>query len=473
MEKKVIDIELFFTPVENGAKIEQNKYELSGQIHDDSYSLLENIDDWIDYSREYKHIKCDRSIRMGRTVINKHLYESNYIDGLRSEIEIKLKIRILDEAARKRLESNGYSDDKVKEYKGLDSFDCILCNDRIFYDDISFLWYVDEVAEKEYLEVRKKETFRFIRNESYRKWLLNNKDWYICHDEIIINAPIDISVKIRLLHEIENDEKRKMYRNSDCCKEALMQYEKAIELISNYSYAASYVLHEHERVIENGKRRVKKRITTHRSFDKVRKAIAEKYHGEEPDEFANRWNTVERFDLVDGNYNPVAFFVVSEKGNIWHVMCRDVEYEHDRRRWHAMVRFSNLELPAPFKDGDIVTIDRRPFNEPYHILIVKGEGEEYTPSPYCLVKTEEGIKFEWCEFLEKDELIGLSPFLTMELFEGELPEKERILGELSRKVKEDDDFWRKIFEAVNFGKPADAEERLWKALAEKEEAEVK
>ena len=53
---------------------------------------------------------------------------------------------------------------------------------------------------------------------------------------------------------------------------------------------------------EKEERNVQERVMPFRTFREVLNAIAAKYCGGEPDEFDARWNYVEHFDLINGNY---------------------------------------------------------------------------------------------------------------------------------------------------------------------------
>lgn len=305
--------------------------------------------------------------------------------------------------------------------------------------------------------VGSKEALKLIKNEDYRNWLMK---WDFLHnDDIIINAPIDICYKVNMLKEIEDDEVRKHQRWPDHCKEALLRYDAAIRLIKDditddYSNS-SYVLHEKVRMNDNGRRVIKENVSTYRTYCQARDAIAMKYHGEEPDEFGNRFNIIDRFDVVDGNYVLKAKFLVSEKGQMWNVRCEKDEVKYYGRPW-----FTALDLPVPYKPGDIVNVDRRPFDEPYHVLILESEVQEYTFSPFCMRKTEHGMDMRYCESFE-EEFDGISPFFGMELFVGELPESEKILGLLSKRIKEDESIIGEICEVCDLNKPENVERRLW------------
>lgn len=463
IEKKKIEIELFYSANNDG------KYDLNEYDRNDLDIFVMGLSGIID-TDAFRSIHSDFCFTPGKTNVNSFMIESEITDELKAVLEVQIKISILDDSLKKRLMELGYDEKEAAlKHRGntVRRFNCGLCDSKLSYDYEldDFLDHIEHSAEKMLIEFRNKESLYFIKNETYRKWLMELKGWYIDHDDIIISAPIDISEKVKILKDIENDERRKKHRAPDLTFEALIQYETALKLISENSPVSAYVLNEYHRVNEKDKP-VKNRITTHRTFQQVRDAIAEKYHGEEPNEFADRWNIVDRYDLKDGNYAQVAKFLVSEKGNIWHVKCKNVTFDWYGHSRPASVRFVGLDLPAPYKSGDIIAIDRRPFNEPYHVLIIEESEGEYNSSPYCLRKTREGVELNWCEFFEFD-FFGISPFFSMELYEGELSEDEKILGELSKRIRNNEDFLGEIYKVVELNKPEDAEKKLWEVLAEK------
>ena len=463
--KQILEIELFFIPDEGSNYYINGEFKLTSH---DRNLLISNIRRCANEFKNEMGFRCiyrDYNFDFSSPNINIYKLESNITDELELEFEIRLKLNLIDEASKKRLLELGYDEREVKEeYKEMHVFPFFyaVCDGKRLYKKSSYIKYVIKYGEKLLVEFRKKEALYTIRNESYRKWLMDQS--YIHYDDIIIGAPIDISEKTKMLHGIEKDKKYQRYTSSNHCRDALLQYEAAQKLINDDSPVSAYVLHEKLRVNENGNSLVKERVTTHRTFQQVKDTIADKYNGDEPDEFENRWNIVERFDLIDGNYVKIALFLVSEKGDIWHVRCENANYDYKGHEFKAYAYFTNLELQVPFKRLDIVKIDRRPFNEPCHVIIIS-ECEEYTVSPFCLRKTDEGLEFKWCCSFEED-FFGISPHFSMELFEGDMPENEKILGAINKRIKEDDEFLRKLQDVLEYNKPEETEKMVWKLLAE-------
>lgn len=130
--------------------------------------------------------------------------------------------------------------------------------------------------------------------------------------------------------------------------------------------------------------------------------------------------------------------------------------KYDSDYWGFLSGSSNLNLPVPFKSGDIVTLDCSPFAEPCHMLILNAENNW----DCCGLRgafTDEGgklhidsVKHGHC--FPMHYISRLSPLYRMSLYSGPLSEDEMVIKQIHMDIKnypeEDRDKYGRIFENI-------------------------
>ena len=147
------------------------------------------------------------------------------------------------------------------------------------------------------------------------------------------------------------------------------------------------------------------------------------------------WNVLSRYDLQENHLKCQATYLMNDDGTVWKFcgMCdRDENFEEN-----AILFRKTLSPPLPFQSGDIVTVDCRPFQRVYHALILNN----WIPAsdccaPWCVYPASDG-KFSARGFKHLcGDPEGISPVYRAEVFHGTLPENERILGELQKRIRQ-------------------------------------
>lgn len=484
MDKLVINMELFYERNENGFRYEDEDINaLHGQEHADVHCLISNTISHIEY-HDFKYIWMENSninndFSVGDTICLNFLLESSVLENWITECEVRIELKELTEENLQHLNELGYDPEKGAErYKHCKpqywSFRCSVYEDKIIYGYHGYIKEVEELLIKAKDEMLKAEcnwyqdkSVDLIEKESYRKWLRTpDIGWRIGYERIVVYAPISISEKLEYIRAFKNG-RMKTLSWPDIMDIAENSYHLAYKMISEDSPVSSYVLHEKERVEENGRKRIKDTVTTCRTFDDVRDKIAAKYNGTEPEEFGTRWNIVELFDLKDGNYEKRAIFLMSEKGNIWHVKFPWHHGLGEDKKYFSKEELSALDVANPYQDGDIILIDCRPFCKPYYAMVLsEGDGEP-SCSPLCLWISE-GRLLEGFLCFDNENKTIMSPLYRSEVYEGELPEECRILGEISRLIKTDSPMIGEVRKLLNRYSSDKVEKKLWELLEKSE-----
>ena len=482
MDKLVINMELFYERNEKGFGYEdKNLNALHGQERADIGDLIINTISQIEnYSFKYIYFEhSNYDFAVGETICFYSILESSVLENWITECEIRIELKELTEENFNRLKELGYDPEigaKHAEYRRpmYWTFRCSVYEGNIIYRYPENLEEVEELLRKSEDEMLKAEcawyqdkSIDLIEKESYRKWLRTpDIGWRIGYERIVVYAPISISEKLNYIRAFKKGS-MKTFAWPNIMDISENSYHLAYEMISEDSPVSSYVLHEKERIEENGCERIKDTVTTCRTFDDVRNKITAKYNNSEPDEFGTRWNIVELFDLKDGNYEKRAIFLVSEKGEIWHVKFPWHRKLGKDKKYFFNEDLSELDVANPYKDGDIILIDCQPFCKPYYALVLsEGDGEP-SCSPWCLWISEGRL---YCEFLchDNENKTMISPLYRSEIYKGELPEECRILAELSRLIKTDSPILSEIRKLINRYSPDKVEKKLWELLEKQE-----
>ncbi len=181
-------------------------------------------------------------------------------------------------------------------------------------------------------------------------------------------------------------------------------------------------------------------------FKAIQADIAEDREGlteEEMNALTGCWYEVEKWEQKTGADGKVHMAETPWKYTlIGDQVCffRHCAYNHTPNitdSIHAFEDSSDLNLPIPFRQGDIVTIDCRPFAPVEHAVIIEIGDNRDCCCVQLIYVGEDGkphsaaLKHAHC-FVD-DYLSKLSPLYRLTAYEGELEENEKIL----RRIKDD------------------------------------
>lgn len=478
MTRKRYEVELFYELNENVSGTVEDAMQLRGNL-DDLYDMIENCSNLV--FGKFKWVESDYDATIGRTMRQVYLLESKIIPNFSIECEFAVKLSMLDEAAYSRLEEMGY--DRAKRIHYFErlrwNFCCCVHEDTLYYRTDDMIFSFDDSVKTLVQQLRIEEVLCYIHDDGYRKWLHDTTEWRIYYENIVFGAPLDIRTKITMMDditEVPHNNTGKTYHDCHVTNPSICDftglYRKALQMTEIDSPVSAYVLHEKTRTETNGKETVYDRVLTYRTFPEVLRAITEKYHGEEPNEFDCRWNYVERFDLSDGEYQKVAFYLISEKGVIWHASVLNIPLESKEKELCLLQHnpISGVDLPVPYQCGDIIAIDCRPFHSPYHALVIYESEGEYNYSPECLRLLNGTWDLTWLDSFHRT-VQDISPFYRMGLYEEELPENEMLLGELSKLLKAGPDLTERIHQILAQFEGQAADDALWDLVREHQEAD--
>ncbi len=124
----------------------------------------------------------------------------------------------------------------------------------------------------------------------------------------------------------------------------------------------------------------------------------------------------------------------------------------DRRDFKGYVDSASLHLPVPFKPGDIITLDARPFAPVNTAVITETDNNFDCCGTQILYPNENGTYNSFA--LKHGHGFGehyfplLSPLYRAEKYNGELKEKKAILKDVSGFVKAKESNGRKLYDAL-------------------------
>ena len=193
-----------------------------------------------------------------------------------------------------------------------------------------------------------------------------------------------------------------------------------------------------------------------RSFAEAQKLVAD-YRAEYQDEdWESRFWKIDLYDRSAkadeiAPWSSKYSFLCSPKGEPW--FFRQSGKAKDEIASAAFAS-PDLDIPVPYRPGDILRIDCRPFVPSVH---------------YCLlVQVESGCCGVWCVFRDLDVTIGrgslkhahcfareynfllpLSPLYHAQVYTGELPPNCRFMEDLSKKIHADPSYGDRIDEVIS------------------------
>lgn len=177
----------------------------------------------------------------------------------------------------------------------------------------------------------------------------------------------------------------------------------------------------------------------HLSLNSVMKYINEEYSEleESEKEDAVYWYELEKYVPVDVEKLDISYaYTIAPNGEIWFV-------EKEYLRYGDFASSQDLNLPVPFEIGDIITIDCRPFTPLKHAVIVEIGDNGGCCSVQCMWVDNDGDIYggalKHSSVFDDKTFILVSPLYRAKVYDGELPEKEACLKEISRHVYRDEE----------------------------------
>ena len=158
------------------------------------------------------------------------------------------------------------------------------------------------------------------------------------------------------------------------------------------------------------------------------------------------WYRLEKYAPQNGDdeLDWRCYYTVAPNGEIWY--ARDLEKDEGR----SFDDSQDLNLPVPFEIGDIITIDCRPFVPVKHAVILEKGDNWGCCGVQCVWIAENGKirtgALKHSTLFDDKSFIRVSPLYRAEVFDGELPQMEQPLGEISKFAYRDEEKGR------NFGK---------------------
>ncbi|WP_295093468.1 hypothetical protein [Ruminococcus sp.] len=318
-----------------------------------------------------------------------------------------------------------------------------------------------------------KELFKYIKSDEYRNWLIENGDKLNNLDfvQLINCAQIDIHEKLALLGKYKDELMNDDGEPWKCYEAARNSYEIGIRLLEEESDDALFQVTSKSRVNQNYLEYTEDNTWPCKTFKEVMDYVLgidedydQPFDMDEIDEFDDFWYIVERYTLCEGKYGLDAWFCMSAKGKVWSVdLYSESPVVSGIRHRDYFVDYAGLKMPMPYKEGDILTVDCRPFHAPYHAVVIWVADNIYECcSPGCLryitergsdrVVSARGIKHYYTGYDE------FSPLINVSLYEGELPEDEKLIRQVSEYIKTHEGS-AKVIEEMEF-RLADFEEGL-------------
>ncbi len=297
-----------------------------------------------------------------------------------------------------------------------------------------------------------KELLTYFGGMDYRNWLYENRDLLGADDcfWIITCLPISLEEKLEYLKRIKpllvngtHDFKR--YYTT------IKAYELGVEMLYEEGPDILFQITERERDNYKGMEYYDDSTFPCKSFAKFKEYYKTEFDDDEDYEtmtFDSFWCIIERYRLIDGKYLCEAEYVVN--GNMKAIavsfpqgeMTANLLSREDHRYYSTDM--GHLYLPMPYKEGDILTVDCRPYHKPhYAVVIYRHDNIHDCCTPGCLHYDEgycygnyrgrelscHSIKHYYCG---NDEL---SPLINVTLYEGELPEDDKLIGQVSKYIK--------------------------------------
>ena len=287
------------------------------------------------------------------------------------------------------------------------------------------------------------ETMKFIEstemNNHLYKWLLNNGTNLDgkCAD-IILGAPVPLEHKLQVLKQLELREParevkdalnerykfRGDHKNPSGTAYRLFMYdhpEGMCKIFNTYDDAIDYIQKTRIHFVSD-----KKKLVNHE-------------HG--------RTDIIEKWVTVNGDEKLYVYWFLDDARNI---LYYDFSYD-DKQRVPAAIP-GRLDFSVPFKPGDIVTTDCRPFAKERKVVILENTDTPTSvdaDSATCLFINDHNYLdmgyFKSNEFLRKPEATYVSAMYRTATYKGEFTKSESPLETIAGAIKKNTKLGNKIF----------------------------
>ncbi len=280
-----------------------------------------------------------------------------------------------------------------------------------------------------------------IRSLSMREYLKTQEISAWRAVDIIIGAPVPVETKIAELTRLskesdvmaDKDGKREV-------EEALAFYEKAmrdLETAGIFSVEINDFDHHAKEIRENFE-------TICGSFEAVKEYIRNEEATYLPDAEECRWYDVKKWELSEnGKYENICEYYMYRESIMY------VDSENSGYLFAGAG--GDLNLPVPFKAGDLLEVDGFPFGPKFRMLILSIGDNADCCCVQGLAMDENGL---WHYGAVKHGMVSFSYFpkvaylYSADHFTGELPADEQILSEVKAYIGEDqskgDELWDRL-----------------------------
>ena len=254
--------------------------------------------------------------------------------------------------------------------------------------------------------------------------------------ELIFGSPIKLEDKLKCLFDI---------KNSVIALEALGETYNALVELKNITKGEILIVHDcwydYDYHNENSDF-----YSPCMSYTQALYEIRELMEEEEWDENTLCWTKVEKwiYDDCDLMVHWYTYYFIGDEV----VYFESHDPSSDHRDFRGYVDSINLLLPVPFKPGDIITLDVRPFAPVNKAVIIEADGNFDCCGTQILYPNENGAYNIFA--LKHGHGFGenyypiLSPLYRAEIYKGELEEKQKILKDVSEFVKANDENGRAL-----------------------------
>ena len=254
--------------------------------------------------------------------------------------------------------------------------------------------------------------------------------------ELIFGSPIKLEDKLKCLFDI---------KNSVIALEALGETYNALVELKNITKGEILIVHDcwydYDYHNENSDF-----YSPCMSYTQALYEIRELMEEEEWDENTLCWTKVEKwiYDDCDLMVHWYTYYFIGDEV----VYFESHDPSSDHRDFRGYVDSINLLLPVPFKPGDIITLDVRPFAPVNKAVIIEADGNFDCCGTQILYPNENGayniLALKHGHGFGENYHPILSPLYRAEIYKGELEEKQKILKDVSEFVKANDENGRAL-----------------------------
>lgn len=282
--------------------------------------------------------------------------------------------------------------------------------------------------------------------KAMKNYLLKNRDKLKPehYRDIIVGAPIALTKKRALLTRLAAE------TGDEAVKDYLEPLRDAVDSLTRVAPGKSVLLVEEVYPDHPEGAYVFPAAT----YTGARKAIAaynaEWQEGGEDDPVAWYWELRLYRLLPDGTFHHDYTYVCAWDGEPQYFRKRDHDTLVGR---HFGAPIPELNLPVPYRPGDILSVDCRPYTRSAYCLILE-VGDDCC-GVQCLFRDKTGRlqtgAFKHGRYLEGayDKRQYLSPLYRAEPYTRPLPEEYTFLEPLARKIREDPDYGKALREKIN------------------------